>query len=100
MFPMAADSDLGGLLALATDIAREAGALALQMRRSVEGVDAKSSPTDVVTAADRAVEELVVDALRAARPDDGLLGEEGGAVTGTTGLRWVVDPIDGTVNYL
>lgn len=87
-------------LALATDLAREAGALALRMRHSVSVVDAKSSPTDVVTAADRAVEELLLTALRSARPDDGLLGEEGAAVEGTSGVRWVVDPIDGTVNYL
>lgn len=87
-------------LALATDLAREAGALALRMRRGVEVLDAKSSPTDVVTAADRAVEDLLVKALASARPDDGLLGEEGGLATGTSGVRWVVDPIDGTVNYL
>jgi myo-inositol-1(or 4)-monophosphatase len=92
--------DVTALLALATDIAREAGALALRMRQSVEVVDAKSSPTDVVTAADRAVEELVRAALRDTRPDDGLLGEEGGAASGSSGVRWVVDPIDGTVNYL
>ena len=87
-------------LALATALAKEAGALALAMRRSAAVVDAKSSPTDVVTAADRAVEELVLGTLRRERPDDGLLGEEGGSRTGTSGLRWVVDPIDGTVNYL
>lgn len=92
------DSD--ALLALATDLAREAGALALRMRHAVAVVDAKSSPTDVVTAADRAVEALLVSELGRARPDDGLLGEEGGSVEGTSGLRWVVDPIDGTVNYL
>lgn len=92
--------DLDATLALATDLAREAGALALRMRRGVEVLDAKSSPTDVVTAADHAVEELLVTALAEARPDDGLLGEEGGASQGTSGVRWVVDPIDGTVNYL
>jgi myo-inositol-1(or 4)-monophosphatase len=91
---------LADTLALATDLARDAGALALRMRAGVEVVDAKSSPTDVVTAADRAVERLLVDALRTARPDDGLLGEEGGAAEGTSGTRWVIDPIDGTVNYL
>lgn len=91
---------LADTLALATDLAREAGALALRMRSAVEVVDAKSSPTDVVTAADRAVEQLIVTALQAARPDDGLLGEEGGEAAGRSGTRWVVDPIDGTVNYL
>jgi myo-inositol-1(or 4)-monophosphatase len=92
--------DRAQLLALATDLARRAGALALGMREGVEELDPKSSPTDVVTAADKAVERLLVDALRTARPDDGLLGEEGASDSGTTGLRWVIDPIDGTVNYL
>ncbi|MDP9181401.1 MAG: inositol monophosphatase [Actinomycetota bacterium] len=96
MFPV--DSD--ALLALATDLAREAGALALRMRHSAAVVDAKSSPTDVVTAADRAVEGMLVDALHVARPEDGVLGEEGGSAESASGLRWVVDPIDGTVNYL
>jgi myo-inositol-1(or 4)-monophosphatase len=63
--------------------------------------DTKTSPTDVVTAADRASEELIRTRLLAARPDDGFLGEEGDDDDrGTSGVRWVVDPIDGTVNYL
>jgi len=81
-------------------LARQAGSLALQMRVGVETLATKSSPTDVVTKADQAVERLLTDGIRAARPDDGLLGEEGASDEGTTGLRWVVDPIDGTVNYL
>jgi myo-inositol-1(or 4)-monophosphatase len=88
------------LLQVATGLAREAGALALEMREGVETLATKSSPTDVVTAADHAVERLLVDGIRAARPGDGLLGEEGASDAGTTGIRWVVDPIDGTVNYL
>ena len=92
--------ELDDLLALATGLAREAGALALSMREGIRTESTKSSPTDVVTAADRAVERLLVDGIRAARPDDGLLGEEGAGRPGTSGLRWVVDPIDGTVNYL
>ena len=91
---------LDELLVLATRLAREAGALALAMREGVQTGPSKSSPTDVVTAADRAVEQLLVEGVRAARPDDGLLGEEGTSTPGTSGLRWVVDPIDGTVNYL
>jgi myo-inositol-1(or 4)-monophosphatase len=90
----------GALLDLATDLARRAGALAVQMRVGVETLAPKSSPTDVVTAADQAVERLLSAGIRLARPDDGLLGEEGAADEGTSGLRWVVDPIDGTVNYL
>ena len=92
--------DIDATLALATDLAREAGALAMAMRLGVEELDPKSSPTDVVTAADRAVEALLVSALASARPQDGILGEEGGATEGSSGVRWVIDPIDGTVNYL
>lgn len=89
------------LLDLVELIAREAGALARRHRESVVGVTAtKSSPTDVVTAADTAVEELVRSRIVAARPDDAILGEEGSHRAGTSGLTWVVDPIDGTVNYL
>ena len=54
----------------------------------------------MVSDADRASEELLVDLLADARPDDGLIGEEGAARTGTTGLTWVCDPLDGTTNYL
>jgi myo-inositol-1(or 4)-monophosphatase len=92
--------DRDDLLQLATGLACEAGALALAMREGVETLPTKSSPTDVVTAADRAVEQLLVDGIRGARPEDGILGEEGAADDGTTGIRWVIDPIDGTVNYL
>ena len=92
--------DPDALLDLATRFAQEAGALALRMREGVATLAPKSSPTDVVTEADQAVERLLVDAIRSARPDDGLLGEEGASDPGTSGLRWVVDPIDGTVNYL
>ena len=92
--------DVDALLALATDLAREAGALALRMRAGIGVLETKSSPTDVVTAADQAVEQLLVSALAIARPDDGILGEEGAGSPGTSGIRWVIDPIDGTVNYL
>ena len=92
--------DPTSLLQLATDLARRAGALALSMHADLEGHDTKSTPTDVVTEADRACEQLLVDGIRAARPDDGILGEEGASTQGTTGVEWVVDPIDGTVNYL
>jgi myo-inositol-1(or 4)-monophosphatase len=88
------------LLELAVDTAREAAELVARGRTSAEQVAAKSSPTDVVTAVDTASEQLVVGRLLAARPDDGLLGEEGASRNGTTGVRWIVDPIDGTVNFL
>ena len=93
-------ADPGALLELAVDLAHSAGELALSMREGIRTESTKSSPTDVVTAADRAVERLLADGIRAARPDDGLLGEEGASGGGTSGVRWVVDPIDGTVNYL
>jgi myo-inositol-1(or 4)-monophosphatase len=81
-------------------VAREAAALVARGRASAgEHVDVKSSPVDVVTAVDRASEELIVSRLLAARPDDGILGEEGAARPGSSGVRWVVDPIDGTVNF-
>lgn len=89
------------LLDLATSIAQRAGELA--MRRRVEGVTvaaSKSSIEDIVTLADRETEDLIRSLLAEARPDDGILGEERDSVTGTSGLTWVVDPIDGTVNYL
>jgi myo-inositol-1(or 4)-monophosphatase len=92
--------DPSPLLDLATDLARRAGALALSMHSGLGGHDTKSTPTDVVTEADRACERLLVDGIRAARPDDGILGEEGASTDGTSGVKWVVDPIDGTVNYL
>ncbi|MFE6995738.1 inositol monophosphatase family protein [Microbacterium sp. NPDC057659] len=91
------DIELG---ALAAEIALEAGELAARRRR--EGVHlaaTKSTLADIVTDADREVEALIRDRLAAERPDDGFLGEESGAAGGTSGLTWVVDPIDGTVNY-
>ena len=88
------------LLALATEAAIRAGRLLLAARRAPGDVAVKSSATDPVSEADRRAEELIVGLLRAARPDDGLLGEEGASRSGSSGLRWVVDPLDGTVNYL
>ena len=87
-------------LALAVDLARQAGALALSMHAALDGHGTKSTSTDVVTEADRACERLLVDGIRAARPADAILGEEGAASAGSSAVRWVVDPIDGTVNYL
>ena len=89
------------LTALARDAALAAGRLIVDGRpRRVEVAATKSSPTDVVTEMDRASEVLLREHLLGARPGDGLLGEEGGDVRGTSGVTWVVDPIDGTVNYL
>ncbi|WP_277498285.1 MULTISPECIES: inositol monophosphatase [unclassified Nocardioides] len=88
---------------LAGDVVRAAGRLAAAMRaEGVEGlaVAEKTSVSDVVTAADHAAEDLVAGRLRTERPGDGLLGEEGVDEAGTTGRRWVIDPVDGTYNFL
>jgi myo-inositol-1(or 4)-monophosphatase len=89
------------LLHLARTIALEAGQLAAQRRHEgVEVAATKSSLVDVVTQADRDVEQLIRDRIADARPQDAILGEEGGSTDGSSGITWVVDPIDGTVNYL
>jgi len=96
-----AAEELEGLVRLAERAARAAGDLVHRGRpERLEVMATKSSATDVVTAMDTASEELLVDLLLGARPHDGVLGEEGGATGGTSGVTWVVDPIDGTVNYL
>ena len=98
---MADQADPGGLAELALDVARAAAELV--RRRASDGVSVsatKSSDVDVVTEADRDSERLIRDRLLAARPDDAVLGEEGDDVHGTTGVRWIIDPIDGTVNFL
>lgn len=63
-------------------------------------MDTKSSTTDPVTEIDRASERVIVEHLLAARPDDGVLGEEGSDLPSRSGVRWVIDPLDGTVNFL
>src|SRR5450756_3194838 len=89
------------LMTIAERLARAAGALILDGRRSTVRVAAtKSSPVDVVTAMDTASERLLRDMLAELRPLDGILGEEQGTSVGTSDITWVVDPIDGTVNYL
>ncbi len=89
------------LLGLACEVALAAGRLLIGRGGRPEVVATKSSPTDVVTEADHAAEALIRELISAQRPDDRILGEEGGE-TGTraAGVRWIVDPLDGTVNYL
>lgn len=95
------DLDLASLRDLAIAVAGEAAELLVAgVQRARASVDTKSSSTDMVSELDRASEALILDRLLSARPNDGLLGEEGADVTGTSGLRWVVDPLDGTTNYL
>jgi myo-inositol-1(or 4)-monophosphatase len=89
------------LLQLAHDAARRAGELLRDGRPADLAVAAtKSSPIDVVTEMDIAAEKLITDLISQHRPADGFLGEEGAASEGTSGIRWVIDPLDGTVNYL
>jgi myo-inositol-1(or 4)-monophosphatase len=89
------------LAAIALGVARSAADLVRgRAARGVSVADTKSSEVDIVTEADRASEELIRRLVRQRRPDDAFLGEEGADETGTTGVRWIVDPIDGTVNFL
>lgn len=95
------DVTVGELRALAERLAREAGALVRDGRpEHVEVAATKSSAVDVVTAMDAESEALLRRLIARERPDDAILGEEEGASAGTSGLTWVIDPIDGTVNYL
>jgi myo-inositol-1(or 4)-monophosphatase len=90
------------VLEVAREAALSAGAqLIARYGRPPRGLGAKQGPTDLVSDADQAAEAAIAAVLARRRPDDGILGEEGTANReGTTGLRWVVDPLDGTVNYL
>jgi myo-inositol-1(or 4)-monophosphatase len=92
----------GALLELAVEAARTAGALlAERVRSGVERqVSSKSTPTDLVSEADLASERAIRELLGARRPDDGFVGEEGDRVASASGLSWVVDPLDGTVDFL
>jgi myo-inositol-1(or 4)-monophosphatase len=93
-------ADPAALEQLAGRVARAAGRLVVDERPADLGVVAKSSATDPVTEMDQRSQELILRLLAEERPDDAVLGEEEGGATGTSGLSWVVDPIDGTVNYL
>lgn len=99
---MTGDSNSGNLIddlrALALELAM--GAAKVVLASAPTNPLAKSSPTDIVTDADRAAEEYIFTALREARPHDTILSEEGAVQEGNSGIRWVIDPLDGTVNYL
>ena len=95
------------LAQLAREVAAEAGELLRARLPAVAGAllregaaSAKSSPTDMVTEIDRSSEALIVGSLLSARPDDGILGEEGSSRKGSSGITWIIDPLDGTTNYL
>ncbi|MDP9822165.1 inositol monophosphatase family protein [Nocardioides massiliensis] len=94
MTPDSADVDL------AVALVRDAVELAARIRSEGDlDVERKTSVSDVVTEADHAAERLIVERLQEERPDDGVLGEEGAASAGTSGRRWVIDPVDGTYNF-
>ena len=88
------------LLDTARLLAREAGEFAVSQRDSVRVAHTKSSDVDIVTHVDMACEALLRERISQLRPGDGILGEEGDDVVGASGVTWVLDPIDGTVNYL
>ena len=94
--------DAADLAALARGAALAAGELLLKGQDGAAAdVDTKTSRTDMVTSLDRASEDLITGTLLSARPGDAVLGEEGGLTgAGTSGVRWIVDPLDGTTNYL
>jgi myo-inositol-1(or 4)-monophosphatase len=94
--------DSEALLEVACETARMAGGLLLERARGGAElrVSAKSTSTDLVSDADLAAEHAIREHLRERRPNDGFLGEEGGSAGGSSGLSWIVDPLDGTVNFL
>jgi myo-inositol-1(or 4)-monophosphatase len=89
------------LLQLCISLARQGGDHAARCRREGLGdLDHKSSATDLVTHCDRSAERMIVDRIRAERPQDSIIGEEGASHAGTSGLVWHLDPIDGTTNFV
>jgi myo-inositol-1(or 4)-monophosphatase len=87
-------------LVLAVDLATQAAAVHADGRRTILRIEEKGSPFSLVTEVDREAENVIVDGIVAARPHDEILGEEGTTRSGTTGVRWIVDPLDGTANYV
>jgi len=96
----AAPDHLREHLALAEELARDAAKVHVDGRATTLRIETKSSPTDLVSQVDREAERLIVERLRELRPDDAVLGEEGALGQGTSGVRWVIDPLDGTTNYI
>jgi myo-inositol-1(or 4)-monophosphatase len=95
------ETDDWQLLAVAREAAEAAASVLLDYRGRVAGaVSTKSTPTDPVTEADVAAEEAIRRVISERRPDDSVVGEEGDERAGSSGLRWIVDPLDGTVNYI
>ena len=86
------------LLELAQKVGLDAGALLMERPPAFE-IESKSTAIDIATQMDKKAEKFIVESLLAARPDDGIIGEEGSAVESKSGITWVIDPLDGTVNY-
>ena len=97
--PNTSESLTTELLALATEIGRATGQMLMDRPAELE-VKTKTTAIDVVTVMDLRAEAYIVQEILAARPDDGILGEEGAVRPSKSGITWVIDPIDGTVNYL
>ncbi len=93
------DIDLHEATLFAQSVARQAGAELLRRRATIT-VNTKTSSTDLVTDADHEAERIIVDAITATRVGDGILGEEGASKQSENGLEWVIDPLDGTTNYV
>jgi myo-inositol-1(or 4)-monophosphatase len=91
-------TDTQQLLELALKIARQAGELLVDRPASWD-LTVKSTAIDIATQMDMASEKLIVESILAARPDDGIIGEEGASRESKSGVTWVIDPVDGTVNY-
>lgn len=96
---MATENDAESLLQLAHRIALEAGAVLMERPVAFE-ISAKSNALDIATQMDRNSEKLIVDSILEVRPEDGIVGEEGSSRPSKSGITWVIDPVDGTVNYL
>jgi len=92
--------DANELLQLAVATARETADLLLASVNTELKIDTKTSATDLVTEIDRAAEKIIVERITIARPQDAILGEEGADRPGTSGVQWIIDPIDGTTNFV
>jgi myo-inositol-1(or 4)-monophosphatase len=88
----------GELLDLARKVGSDAAAFLMERPLAFE-IEEKSTAIDIVTQMDKAAEKFIVQSLLTARPDDGMIGEEGAAIESKSGITWVIDPLDGTVNY-
>jgi myo-inositol-1(or 4)-monophosphatase len=86
------------LLELARKVGVDAGALLMERPPAFE-IESKSTAIDIATQMDKKAEKFIMESLLAARPDDGIIGEEGSSVESKSGITWVIDPLDGTVNY-